>query len=147
MKNLCFFLGLCTFLLASGCQRSLPKRNVFSNMGGTFHQKSLVLNNIPLPKGFELADTMEGSALGTFCFGSDTFRYGEFLLQGTESLSSLMNFYTKQLPAVGWKELDQQELGTSARLRYHNPSEICTLMFREVQGQTLLKIVVEQKKS
>ena len=137
LQKMLVLLGMAPLFLA-GCvgERIDP----FTNMGGTFEKRETVLKDIPLPQDFEMIE-------GSFCHGSETFRYGEFLLQGRLSVNDLIFYYKKHMPARNWTEVSSEDRSVNARLRFEKEDEFCTILCKEGQKMTEIKILVEQKKS
>lgn len=134
-------LAVCAAVL-SGCQvkEFLSVPMVASNVGATFHNKELAMKDIPLPRDFILVD-------GSFWFGTPHFRYGEFLLEGSQPIEDVFDFYKKQMPGEVWTEISSQNLETAATLKYENKSEFCSILCQEKEMKTAVRIVIEQKKS
>lgn len=103
----------------------------------TFHNKDLVLRDIPMYHDFTI---MKGS----MCYGTPTFRYGEFLMQGEDLVEEVYAFYKLQLPRKGWREISTQNLGSAAYLRFGNGKELVTISIRENPEETELRMIVEQ---
>ncbi len=127
-------------LFMTGCQEVNVRQPFFSNFGGTFHQRSEVLRDIPLPRGFDL---MEGS----FCFGTESFRYGEFYLQGSGKLEEWLDYYSKQMLRGNWQQKEKDEQDTLGSLLFEKSGEYCTVKFKEEAGQLLMRLEVGQSRS
>lgn len=143
MRGLTSILLLTLLFFFSACQTSTvveESHGMFSNIGLTFENKSLVLKDVPLPQDF----VMHGDSL---CYGTKTFRYGEFLFRGTLSVDDIYFYYRKQMPTYGWDEDTSKIFETNAKLTFENRSELCTILCREGQQLTEVKIIIEQKKS
>ncbi len=125
----------------------LSEKQSFSNLGGTQQQKSLALRDVPLPRDFELLETAEDHPIGSFWHATQTFRYGEFVLEGSEPVPQIVAFYRRQMPSGGWKENEYQDLEAAARMRYESKDELCTVLIRDLGQKTQVKITIEQKKS
>lgn len=133
-----FLLISVSLLFLTGCVQE--RIGAFSNVGGTFEKKEVVLRDIPLPQDFIMAE-------GSFCRGSDSFRYGEFLLHGELSVDDIFFYYKKQMPAYYWKEIASEDRESSARMQFVKADEICTILCREGARTTEVKIIVEQAKA
>lgn len=142
MKN---FISIISFLstafLFSGCNSGIVASiDPFSNIGGTYHNKDLVLRDVALPQDFVILED-------SFCHGTQTFRYGEFLMRGELSVEDVFFYYKKQMPANYWTEVTAQSFETSARMIFQKNDDKCTILCKEGKQLTELKIIVEQKKS
>ena len=126
--------------VSSGCQAVLRPLGSFSDVGFTYHREDIVLKDIPLPQDFMALE-------GSFCYGSEAFRYGEFVYRGLLSVDDLFFFYKEQMPGQNWIPVASQQFETHARMKFENASELCTILFREGGESTDIKIIVEQKKS
>jgi hypothetical protein len=133
---------LASAVLLTGCESNgvVPSEPAFSNIGLTQHRQDLVLKDIPLPEDFALCP-------GSFCHGTDSFRYGEFQYQGQLSIDDVYFFFQKQMQAHGWQEMSMKQFETNARLAFTRHGEMCTILLREGAELTEMKIIVEQKKS
>ena len=134
--NLLIVLLAAVFI--SGC--AVENVEPFTNVGGTFEKKDTVLKDIPLPQDFTLIE-------GSFCHGTENFRYGEFLLQGQLSVNDLVFYYKKHMPARNWSQVNSMDRSANASMRFEKDDEYCTILCKEGQKSTELKIVVEQRKS
>jgi hypothetical protein len=137
------FLSILALFLAfvsSGCQAVVSPNRSFSDVGLTYHREDVVLKDIPLPEDFVALE-------GSFCYGSEAFRYGEFVYRGLLSVDDLFYYYKEQMPRQNWETVSSQQFETHARIKFQNNYELCTILFREGDQSTDIKIIVEQKKS
>lgn len=139
MKQLFLLLALC---FCVGCQQELivVEDKLLIKEAGTFNNKIVVLENIPLPNDSYLSKK-------SFCHGTEAFRYGEFTFRGALSVDDVFYYYKEQMPSFAWKEIEASNYETHASLRYEDKDELVTVLCKEVSEGTDIKIIVEQKKS
>jgi len=127
-------------LITSGCQAVVSQHGKFTDVGLTYHRDDIALKDVPLPEDFVILE-------GSFCYGTEAFRYGEFVYRGLLSVDDLFYYYKDQMPGQNWVPVSSQQFETHARMKFEKPSELCTILFREGDQGTDVKIIVEQKKS
>ena len=138
-----YLIGILSSLLAlisSGCNAVVSPHGSFSNVGLTYNREDIVLKDIPLPEDFVALN-------GSFCYGSEAFRYGEFVYRGLLSVDDLFYYYKEQMPGQNWIAVSSQQFETHARMKFENSYEFCTILFRDGGQSADIKIIVEQKKS
>ena len=142
MQKILLFSLLASLVLLTGCQNRVlvDSTPAFSNVGLTQNRRDLVLKDVPLPEDFAMCP-------GSYCHGTDSFRYAELEYQGQLSIDDVFFFYQKQMPAHSWRESDAKQFETNARMVFEKNGEICTILLREGKDMTEMKIIVEQKKS
>jgi hypothetical protein len=134
-------LILLLLLICVGCQdKFVVKDNTeLYAKAGIFNNKQLVLKDIPLPKDCHMAKN-------SISHGTEYYRYGEFNFSGSIGVEDIYVYYKEQMPTFFWKELSADIFETSASLKYQNENELVTILCRELDQGSEIKIIVEQKK-
>ena len=133
---------IASICLLTGCQNRVivDSTPAFSNVGLTQNRRDLVLKDVAIPEDFAMCP-------GSYCHGTDSFRYAEMEYQGQLSIDDVYSFYQKVMPNHGWNELEAKQLEGTARMVFEKKGELCTILLREGKEITEMKIIVEQKKS
>ncbi|MBF0243731.1 MAG: hypothetical protein HQL31_00475 [Planctomycetes bacterium] len=128
-------------LLSVGCESSffVASRGTIRDEGLTYHNPKIVMRDIPLPKDFCITS-------GSFCYGTEYFRYGEFHVQGKGNLEDVTLFFRQQLSANQWTETNSQSMETTAWLKCEKNNEELLVNCKEQKELIEIRIVVSGKK-
>ncbi len=137
MKGLLIFL----LLICAGCGDKfiVSDSGKLYSKAGIFNNKEVVLRDIPLPKD----SYMKGNSIS---HGTEFFRYGEFNFSGPLAVEDVYLYYKEQMPTFLWSEVSSDVFETNANLKFENAKENVTILCREGDSATEIKIIIEQKK-
>ena len=127
-------------LICVGCQEKFIVEGDYKlyKRAGIFENKERVLRDIPLPQD----SYMKGNSISV---GTEYFRYGEFNFSGQLSVEDIFLYYKEQMPSFQWKEVSADIFETHTSLKYEKGEDLATILCRESDKDTEIKIIVEQK--
>ncbi|QOJ15298.1 MAG: hypothetical protein HRU75_11935 [Planctomycetia bacterium] len=119
-------------LLASGCAGG---STVSDTRAGSPVQHP-VLQNVPLPGGFELVD--DRSRISS----NGQIRFAQCEFSGRAERTSVYEFFKNYMPTGGWSLQDERLIGGVYELRYGSPTERCDVRISRSGRGTRIDIEV-----
>ncbi len=107
-------------------------------------QRDIQFNDIPVPRGFTL------TANNVFSFQAASFRFGEFVYEGTWTFRRAASFYQDQMPVDGWELKEIRPVNDyKATLVYEKGPESCLIDIQSDMDAVRIKISLDkiQKKT
>ena len=112
-------------MVLTGCATTDEKNeDPLSRPGDLRVGPDLQYSDLPVPQDFEYVAADSFSAQGT------GFRVGEFVYKGDADAFELIRFYRSQMPANGWEETRNLDIGSRAILFFQKEDERCTVIIR-----------------